>query len=220
MSPTNPPLVIVGVVGNVRQARLDAPPLPELYFPSGQAGGSLANMNLLVRTSGDPLQMTKAVVNAIHAIDPTQSVYGIQTMSAVVEGSVASSRLYLGLLATFAGIALTLAVAGIYGVMSYGVTQRTREFGIRLALGSDAARAQRLVVWEGTRLALGGLAIGLPAAFILTRMLSSVLYGVAPGDPATLLGVAAILATVSVAASYWPSRRIASVDPVVAMRDE
>jgi ABC-type antimicrobial peptide transport system permease subunit len=141
-------------------------------------------------------------------------------MDAVVSGSVANQRLYLGLLGTFAGIALALAIAGIYGVMSYGVSQRTREFGIRLALGSDTKRVQRLVVWEGTRLALTGLAIGLPSAFLLAKLLDSVLYGVAPDDPPTFGGVALLLAAVSVVASYLPARRVTRVDPIVAMRME
>ena len=104
--------------------------------------------------------------------------------------------------------------------MSYGVTQRTREFGIRLALGSETTRVQRLVVWEGTKLALYGVAIGLPSAYVATKLLKSVLYGVAPGDVPTLLGVAAVLGVVSVVASYLPSRRVTSVDPIIAMRAE
>jgi len=157
-------------------------------------------MTLVVRTTSDPLGMTKPVVAAIRAIDPTQPVFGIQTMDDVVRGSVANQRLYLGLLSTFAGIALALAVAGIYGVMSYGVSQRTREFGIRLALGSSTDRVKRLVVWQGARLALTRLAIGLPSAFLLAKLLESVLYGVSPNDPLTFAAVALVLAVVSVVA--------------------
>ena len=144
----------------------------------------------------------------------------LKTMTDVVQGSVADRKLYLGLLGTFAAVALALAIAGIYGVMSYGVTQRTREIGIRLALGSQTTRVQGLVVWQGTKLALLGLAIGLPAAFLATKLLRSVLYGVAPGDLPTLVVVAAMLAVVSVIASYLPSRRVTSVDPIIAMRAE
>jgi ABC-type lipoprotein release transport system permease subunit len=111
-------------------------------------------------------------------------------------------------------------VAGIYGVISYSVTQRTREFGIRLALGSGVGRVQRLVVWHGARLALLGLAIGVPAAAAATRLLAGLLYGVRPWDPATFAGVAALLAAVSVVSSWLPSRRVARVDPIVAMRAE
>jgi ABC-type antimicrobial peptide transport system permease subunit len=141
-------------------------------------------------------------------------------MDAVVAGSLGDRRLYLGLLGTFAGVALVLAVAGIYGVISYSVAQRTREFGIRLALGSEVTRVQRLVVWNGARLALLGLAIGLPAAFGLTRLIAGLLYGVAPWDPVTFVGVAVVLGAVSLVASYVPARRVSRVDPIIAMRTE
>ena len=218
--PNNPPVDIVGIVGTVRQSGLAQDPRPEVYIPTGQASGSLANMILVVRTSNDPLGATKPVVAAIRAIDAAQPVFGIQTMNDVVRGSVATQRLYLGLLGTFAAIALALAVAGIYGVVSYGVSQRTREFGIRLALGSNTTRVQRLVVWQGVRLALIGLAMGLPSAFLLSRLLGSVLYGVAPNDPLTFGAVAVLLGAVSVVASYLPARRVTLVDPIIAMRAE
>jgi predicted permease len=218
--PNNPPAAIVGIVGNVRQSGLGQEPRPEVYFPVGQAGGSVANMTLVVRTVQDPLGMTKPVVAGIRAVDAAQPVFGINSMDEVLRRSVASQKLYLGLLGAFAAIALSLAIAGIYGVMSYGVSQRTREFGIRLALGSDTGRVQRLVVWQGTRLALVGLAIGIPCAFLLTKLLQSVLYGVAPDDPLTFVAVALLLAVVSIVASYLPARRVTRVDPIVAMRIE
>jgi predicted permease len=219
-SATNPPTMIIGVVGDVRESSLTRNPSPELFFPFPQANWALSNVSLVIRTTGNPTLVTKSVVSAIRALDPAQPVYNIKTMSEVVQGSVADRKLYLGLLGTFAGVALALAIAGIYGVMSYGVTQRTREFGIRLALGSETTRVQRLVVWEGTKLALFGVAIGLPSAYLATKLLKSVLYGVAPGDAPTLLGVAVILGAVSVVASYLPSRRVTAVDPIIAMRSE
>jgi ABC-type antimicrobial peptide transport system permease subunit len=133
---------------------------------------------------------------------------------------VGDRRLYLGLIGTFAALALLLAVAGIYGVIAYSVAQRTREFGIRLALGSGVGSVQQLVVWHGARLALGGLALGVPAAIALTRLLEGLLYGVAPWDPLTLGAVALLLTGVSVVASYLPARRVARVDPIIAMRAE
>jgi putative ABC transport system permease protein len=220
ISATNPAAMIIGVVGDIRESSLTMDPRPELFFTFGQSGGLLSNVSLVVRTAGNPTLATSSIVSAIRAIDPAQPVYNVKTMTDVVQGSVADRKLYLGLLGTFAGVALALAIAGIYGVMSYGVTQRTREFGIRLALGSETRRVQRLVVWEGTKLALYGIAIGLPTAFIATKLLTSVLYGVTPGDIPTLLGVAVVLGTVSVAASYLPSRRVTSVDPIIAMRAE
>jgi putative ABC transport system permease protein len=217
---TNPPVTIVGIVGDIRESELTREPRPILFFSTGQAGGQLANMTLVIRTSGDPTTITNSVIAALHSVDATQPVFGIKTMTGVVQGSVADRKLYLGLLGTFAAVASALAIAGIYGVMSYGVTQRTREFGIRLALGSQTSRVQGLVVWQGTKLALLGVAIGLPAAFLATKLLRSVLYGVAPGDLPTLIVVAAMLAVVSVIASYLPSRRVTSVDPIIAMRAE
>ena len=216
----NPPAQIVGVVGDVRESSLTRDPSPELFFTFAQSNWALSSVSLVVRTAGDPVLLTKSVVSAIRALDPAQPVYNVKTMTDVVQGSVADRKLYLGLLATFAGVALALAIAGIYGVMSYGVTQRTREFGIRLALGSESTRVQRLVVWEGTKLALLGIAIGLPSAYLATKLLASVLYGVAPGDLPTLVAVAAILGVVSVVASYLPSRRVTAVDPIIAMRAE
>lgn len=218
--PQNPPVIVVGVAGAVRQATLSSKPLPELYFPTGQASGQLGNMTLVVRTANDPITVQKAVQSAIHAVDPQLPVYGIKTMDEVVRTSVADRRLYLGLLGTFAAVALALAIAGIYGVMSYSVSQRTREFGIRLALGSSTSSVQRLVVWQGARLALLGLAIGIPAAFLASKLLSSVVYGVDVHDPLTFTVVAAVLAGVSVAASYLPARRVVHVDPMLAMRGE
>jgi putative ABC transport system permease protein len=220
VSASNPAVTIVGVVGSVRQARLESPPAAELYFPTGQAGRQLANMSLVVRVAGDPTLAARAVEAAILAVDRFQPVYGVATMTAVVEQSIADRELYFSLLAAFAGIALLLAMAGIYGVIAYSVTQRTREFGIRLALGSDLGAVQRIVVWQGGRLALLGLAIGVPAAYLLAGVLSAVLYGVTAADPATFATVAVGLACVSLLASYFPARRVLRVDPITAMRAE
>ena len=158
--------------------------------------------------------------NIVKSLDPAQPIYNVKSMRDVLAESVSDRRLYLRLLAAFASIALLPAMAGIYGVISFAVTQRTREFGIRLALGSEGARIKRMVVWEGARLALVGLAIGIPGALVLTRLISSVLYGVGRGDPATYVAVAAILAVVSLLASYVPARRAVRVDPIIAMRAE
>jgi len=218
--PNTPPIIIVGVVGDIRESRLDAKPQPVLYFPYTQNTWALGDMVLVVKSAGDEMRLAKPVEAAIRSVDPTQPVFAVRSMEDVISRSIADRRLYLGLLGAFAGIALLLAIAGIYGVMSYSVTQRTREFGIRLALGSEASRVRRLVVWQGTRLALVGLVVGLPSAFLLTRLLRSLLYTVQPGDPATLLGVSLLLAIVSVLASYVPARRATRVDPIIAMRAE
>ncbi len=220
VGPTNPAVMIVGVVGSVRQAQIESAPAAELYFPTGQAGRVLANMSLVVKVTGDPIAMTRAIEAAIRTVDRFQPVFGVFTMADVVDQSIADRELYFGLLWAFAAVALILAMAGIYGVIAYTVTQRTREFGIRLALGSDLAQVQRMVVWEGGRLALVGLAIGVPAAYLLSGVLSAVLYGVTAADPLTFATVAGLLALVSLLASYLPARRVMRVDPILAMRAE
>lgn len=218
--PQNPPAIIVGVVGSVRQASLETPPLSELYFPYRQAGGALSDMALMIRATKDPNSVVRSVQNAIRTLDPAQPVYNVKTMRDVMADSVAERRLYLRLLAAFAGVALLLAMAGIYGVIAYGVTQRTREFGIRIALGCESSRIKRMVVWQGTRLALFGLAIGIPGAFAMSALIASVLYGVGRADPLTYAAVASLLVAVSLVATYMPARRAVRVDPLVAMRSE
>jgi ABC-type antimicrobial peptide transport system permease subunit len=202
--------------------------MPEMYGPYTQSGTwGVSELSLVVRAACgpsaercDPASLARPVERAVRAVDPDQPVFDVRTMTQVVAGSVGDRRLYLGLIGTFAGLALLLAVAGIYGVIAYSVAQRTREFGIRLALGSGAGSVQQLVVWHGARLALGGLVIGIPAAVALTRLLAGLLYGVAPWDPLTFGAVALLLGAVSVVASYLPARRAARVDPIVAMRAE
>ena len=157
---------------------------------------------------------------AIDRIDPEQPVYLVRTMQRVLSDSISDRRLYMRLLGAFSGIALVLAMAGIYGVISYSVTQRTREFGIRLALGSESRRLRRMVVWDGVRLAGIGLLIGIPAAVAATRLLRGVVYGVSPVDPLTFGAVAVVLGAVALVASYVPARRASRVDPIIAMQTE
>jgi predicted permease len=220
LSPTNPPVTVVGVVGNVRQATLDAEPLAEMYFNYRQSSGSAANLALMIRTRNEPEYVVKTVQGMVKELDAMQPIYNVKTMRDVASDNISDRRLYMRLLGAFAAVALLLAMAGIYGVVSYAVTQRTREFGIRLALGSETARLKRMVVWDGARLAVVGLAIGVPAALLLTKLIASVLYEVQPTDPLTYVTVAGILAVVSVLASYIPARRAAKVDPIIAMRAE
>jgi predicted permease len=220
ISATNPALTVVGIVGSIRQATLDREPLTEAYFPYRQNPGAAAGLGLVIRTRNDPEGVVKTVQGIVRELDPAQPIFNVKTMREVQSDSISDRRLYLRLLGAFAGVALLLAMAGIYGVISYAVTQRTREFGIRLALGSESARIQRMVVWDGARLALTGLAIGVPGAFLLTRFIASVLYGVGRSDPLTYAIVAGILAAVSLLASYLPARRAVKVDPIIAMRAE
>src|SRR5262249_38724249 len=209
---------IVGVVRSVRQSSVSSPAAAELYFPSGQSSWALGSMSVVVRTSQPPLEATRAVEGAVHSVDPFQPVFSVMAMADVFDQSIANQELYFWLLGTFATIALVLAVAGIYGVIAYSVSQRTKEFGIRLALGSDVAQVKRMVVWQGCKLALIGLVIGLPVAYFLSDVLSAVLYGVTAKDAPTFVAVALLLAVVGLVASYLPARRVTRVDPIQAMR--
>jgi ABC-type antimicrobial peptide transport system permease subunit len=175
-------------------------------------------MTLAVRTAMDPASMTNAIREQVFAIDKGLPLYNIATMYQLVSNSVAQPRLNLSLLAVFAGLALVLAAVGVYGVMAYAVTQRTQEFGIRMALGATSADVLRQVFVEGGRLAALGLGLGLVAAFALTRLMSSMLFGVKPSDPLTLGAAAALLAIVAFAACYIPARRATRVDPLAALR--
>ncbi|MGI9182538.1 MAG: ABC transporter permease [Longimicrobiaceae bacterium] len=218
----NVELEIVGVMADVRQAELALAPLGELYLPydvfAGQFG--LPSYTLVVSTQVPPTTLTGAVRGAIRSVDPEQPVYNVQTMQQVVRGSISDRQLYLWLLGTFAGIALLLAAAGIYGVISHSVTQRTREIGIRMALGAGAGTVLGLVVRHGATLALLGLVIGVSAAFALTRLLQGLLYGVSATDPLTFAAVGVLLTSVAMLASYLPARRATRVDPMIALRAE
>ena len=209
---------IVGIVGDVRESQLDVPSAPTVYLSYLQFPQT--EMALVVSTSVPPTSVTPAIRAAIHAVDPTQPVYEVKTMDRVVAEAVSGSRFDFWLLGTFAAIALALAAAGIYGVMSYAVTQRTREIGIRMALGAQATAVHRLIVREGFVLVATGVIIGTVTALAVTRLLSSLLYGVGSTDPTTFICVGVLLAIVALVASYVPARRAAAVDPTISLRYE
>ena len=214
---------IVGVVGHVKHYALDTEGREQIYFPHRQPFyGVFASrdMTLAVRTSLEPTSMTSAIREQVSALDKDLPLYNIATMDHLVSASVAQPRLNLSLLVAFAALALVLAAVGVYGVMAYAVTQRTQEFGIRMALGASPADVLKQVFLEGGRLAALGLAIGLVAALALTRLMASLLFGVKPSDPVTLGMAAALLAFVALAACYIPARRATRVDPLVALRYE
>jgi putative ABC transport system permease protein len=214
---------IVGVVGHVKHYGLDVEGREQIYFPHKQPlYGIFAprDMTLAVRTSMDPASATSAIRERVFAIDRGLPLYNIATMDQLVSNSVAQPRLNLSLLVAFAGLALVLAAVGVYGVMAYAVTKRTQEFGIRMTLGASPANVLRQVFVEGGRLAGLGLAIGLIAALVLTRLMSSLLFGVKPSDPVALGLAAVVLALVALAACYVPARRATRVDPLVALRYE
>ncbi len=209
---------VVGVVGDVLHKGLDASKTLQVYLPEAQFVDS--DMMLVVRTSSDPASLAAAVRGAIAAVDPQAPVSGVATMQDVVFASVANQRFGVILFTLFAAVALLLAAFGIYGVISYGVTQRTHEIGIRVALGARRNEVLALVVGEAMKPALLGAVLGLAAAFGLTRLLAGLLFAVKPADPATFALVFVLLLAVSLLACYIPARRAMRVDPIVALRYE
>jgi putative ABC transport system permease protein len=177
-------------------------------------------MTVIVRGSADPNQMVAAVREQVKAVDPDQPIYSVRTMDEIRAESVAPERLNLTLLSIFAGIALVLAIVGIYGVMSYTVTQRTHEIGIRMAIGAQPRDVFKMVIGQGMMLTLIGVAVGLVGAFALTRLMTTMLFGVEPTDPATFVSIAVLLTSVALVACYVPGRRATKVDPVVSLRYE
>lgn len=220
---------VVGIVGDVNDGPLGSKPGPHFYLPYPQlpdgyftnvTGVAARSMDILMRTSGDPSSLTSAVVAQIRSLDPQLPVANIRTMDQEVTSSVAAPKFNTFVLGLFAFLALFLAAIGIYGVLAYAVAQRTHEVGIRMALGAQRGDVMRLVLGQGARLALAGLAIGSLAALGLTRMMSSLLYGISPTDPLTFAAVAVVLLAVSLLACYVPARRAMKVDPMVALRYE
>ncbi|MGH7664322.1 MAG: ABC transporter permease [Gemmatimonadaceae bacterium] len=209
---------IVGVVGNVRNDGINQPASPAAYVPGSVFQRS--NMTLYVRTSRDPLRMIDAITAAVRQVNPNQPISNVTTLPQLLTGAIARPRFYTLLLGIFGTLALVLAALGVYGVLSYGVSQRRHEMGIRMALGARAGDVLRMILKEGMVIAFVGLAAGLVAAFAATRVLGSLLYGVDPADPATFMAVAGLLACVALLAIYVPARRAARLNPSVALRSE
>jgi putative ABC transport system permease protein len=216
---------VVGVVGDMRQDGLHAPAFPEVYAPLDQLGGSgdftlMWPGQLVVQTSGDPLALASVVRRAVWDIDPDQPVARARAMTEILDVELANRSTQLTLIGVFAVLALVLAAVGLYGTLSYTVSQSTSEIGLRMALGAE----ERTVVGSVVRAALGtallGIGVGLVAAFALTRTIASFLYGVSPTDPATAVAVAVVLLIVAALAAFLPARRAAGINPVVALRAE
>jgi putative ABC transport system permease protein len=214
--------IIVGVVGDVRTSRLDRPASPEIYYSFAQntAATSDAGVSLVVGTQSRPEALAKAVRDAIHQVNPHQVIYDVKTMERVIADSLADMSLYVWLIGLFAGLAVLLALSGVYGVVSYMVTARTREFGLRLALGAEEAQILRLVLGHGVWLVACGVLLGAAGTLAVARLLASLLRGVTSTDPATLAAAGVLLAAVSLAACLGPARRAMRVDPNIALKYE
>jgi putative ABC transport system permease protein len=210
---------IVGIIGNVRHSNLEKGPNPEIYVPSVQAD-KIFGSTLVVRTTGDPLGMVGAVKREIQALDPNYFADDIRTMKKVLSNSEAERQLVVLLMTFFAALALILAATGMFGVISYSVSQRTREIGIRMALGAQRSDVVRLVLREGLTVVGCGIALGLGAALAGTRFLSSQLFGVTTTDPITFVAIALLLVAVALVGCYIPARWATKVDPLVALRYE
>ncbi|MFY9554983.1 MAG: ABC transporter permease [Blastocatellia bacterium] len=213
-----PWLTIVGIAGDVHQSAMEAEPYPQMYLAFAQA--QRRSMSLVVRTSVDPLTLVPAVRSQIWAIDKDQPLYNVRTMDQILSESVARPRFNTLLIAIFAAIAIVLAAVGIYSVMSYSVTQRTHEIGVRLALGAQAGEVLALVIRQGMTVALLGVGLGVAAAYALTRLMSSLLFNVTATDPFIFAAISVILAGVALGACSIPARRAMKVDPMVALRYE
>ena len=220
-APNIPWMEIVGVVADVKQS-LASESSSEMYVPYRQADQLLpvTTLSMVVRTAGDPLSLSGSLRSVVHNLDPNQPVTAIRSMDENIAQSISQPRFRTVLLAIFAGIALALAAVGIFGVMAYSVAQRTRELGLRIALGASRGRVLQLVLGHGVRLTLAGVAIGLVATFLLVRYVSSFLFNVPTYDPLTLVAVVAGLIVISLCACYLPARRATLVDPIVALREE
>ena len=205
---------IIGVTGNVHQFGLDAEPTFDVYFVGGWTP------YVVVRTASDPVALAAAVTDAIHKADPNLPVTHVMTMDGLLTDTISPRRFSATLVGVFAVLAVVLAAVGIYGVMSYTVSQRTQEIGVRMALGAQLTSVRRMILGQTLKLTLMGVALGLAGAFVVARFLTSLLFGVGVYDPLTFLGVAVLLVAVALAASYVPARRAMRVHPIVALRYE
>jgi ABC-type antimicrobial peptide transport system permease subunit len=210
----------VGITGDVRHGGLDETPIDQMYIPERQWGWADNAMTLVVRTNGDPAALTPLVKQAVWSVDKDQPISNIATMSQLLATSTAERRFALRLFTVFALVAMTLAAAGIYGALSGSVTERTRELGIRLALGATSANVVGMVLREGGTLIGFGLVIGLGGAALLSRLMQSLLFGVSPHDSLAQALVVLLFLAVGLVAAMIPARRASRVDPIRTLKSE
>ncbi len=213
-------LTVVGVVRDTRTQGREAQPLPHVFQPVAQVGAGAATPDLVIRTTADPAQLAATIREIVRSLDHTAIVSMIATMEEQLDEQVSPRRFQTWLLSVFSLLALLLASVGIYGVMHYSVAQRTRELGIRMALGAEPGNLLGMILREGLTMIVPGLIAGLLGARWLTALLSGVLFGVKTTDPFTYLTVALVLITVAIGAIWIPARRAATVDPLNALRQE
>jgi putative ABC transport system permease protein len=214
------PVSVIGVVADSTQMSLEEPVAPEMNFAMGQFSRVLRRFNLVVRTEVEPMSIVPAVRATVWKHDSQLPLYQITTLEEAVQNSISVRRFALYVLGSFAAVALLLALSGIYGVISHAVSQRTREIGIRMALGARRQDVLRLILGEGGRLALAGVALGLVVSFLATQSLRALLYGVTPTDPLTFAAVALLLTATALIACYLPARRASRLDPMLTLRAE
>jgi putative ABC transport system permease protein len=211
---------IVGVVADVHERGYELKMKPGVYVPIASLDFDWGPDTLVVRTAGEPTALASAVRRVVASVDPEQPISDLRTMDEIVDLDVADRQQQMTLLGAFAGLALVLASIGLYGVLSYAVTQRSREIGLRIALGASASSVVRMIVGRGLALTGIGLAIGLVAAWLATRAMKNLLYGVAAADPLTFAAVAALLGIIALIACWAPARRASRVDPITVLREE
>jgi cell division protein FtsX len=221
----NPPWIkVVGIVGDVRHNGVEAPIKPKFYRPVGQyhqsAGEPILNMALVLKTRGNPAKLAAPARAEIRRIDPNLPIAAVQSMDDIVNHAIATPRLTGWLLAIFAGLALALAAVGIYGVLSYVVSQRRQEIGIRMAIGADRGQVLVMVLKSGLKLTIAGLALGLVLSAALARFIESLLHNVTPFDPVTFAGVGVVLMTAATGACLLPALRATRVSPTLALRGD
>ncbi len=207
---------VIGIVADIHEGGLANNTVPEFYLPTALHPPQTAF--LVLRTEGDPLRMANTIRSQVLAVDHDQSLSEIRTMDVVLESTLGQRRMTMLLLGVFAGVALLLAVVGIYGVIAYSVAQQTREVGIRRALGAQRGDILRLVLGKGLGLTLGGVALGIGGAFALTRVIEGLLFQVSPTDPTTFVAIGVLFVLAALAASYIPAQRATRIDPMSALR--